>query len=70
MLVAGALAGITGATTGLTFVIAPIAGTALYEFGSAMPIVAGTVIMAAVVTVFVHPHFRRIPPPASGLPPA
>ncbi|WP_018801536.1 MFS transporter [Salinispora arenicola] len=67
----GGLAGLTSATTGLTFVIAPTAGTALYGFGVAVPITVGTVIMA-IVTVFVlaHPHFRGIPTPAQGPPPA
>lgn len=67
----GGLAGLTSATTGLTFVIAPTAGTALYGFGVAVPITVGTVIMA-IVTVFVlaHPHFRGLPAPAQGPPPA
>lgn len=67
----GGLAGLTTATVGLTFVIAPTASTALYGFGAAIPIVVGTAVMA-VVTIFVlvHPRFRRLPVPAPGPPPA
>ncbi|WEK62235.1 MAG: MFS transporter [Candidatus Microbacterium colombiense] len=58
----GGLAGLIGATTGLTFVVAPTLGTALYGVWPALPIIIGAVIMAA-VTVFVwaHPRFRRVP---------
>ncbi|GAA5063756.1 MFS family permease [Thermocatellispora tengchongensis] len=57
----GGLAGLTGATTGLTFVIAPTAGTALYGAWQPLPIVVGTVIMATVtVFVIVHPRFRQV----------
>lgn len=67
----GGLAGLTTATVGLTFVIAPTASTALYGLGAAIPIVVGTAVMA-VVTIFVlvHPRFRRLPVPAPGPPPA
>lgn len=67
----GGLAGLTTATAGLTFVIAPTASTALYGLGTAIPIVVGTAIMA-VVTIFVlvHPRFRRLAVPASEPPPA
>lgn len=55
----GGLAGLIGATTGLTFVVAPTAGTALYGLGALLPIIAGAAIMAAVVVfVFGHPRFR------------
>jgi DHA1 family tetracycline resistance protein-like MFS transporter len=54
----GGLAGLTGATTGLTFVVAPTAGTALYELQASLPIVVGAALMAAVtVFVLVHPRF-------------
>lgn len=57
----GGLAGLIGATTGLTFVVAPTAGTALYGLSPSLPIIAGTVIMASVtVFVLVHPRFRRL----------
>jgi DHA1 family tetracycline resistance protein-like MFS transporter len=56
----GGLAGLTGATIGLTFVVAPTAGTALYEFQPSLPVVAGAALMAAVtVFVLVHPRFRQ-----------
>lgn len=55
----GGLAGLTGATTGLTFVVAPTAGTALYGLSTTLPIVVGTAIMGAItVFVLVHPRFR------------
>ncbi|WP_205847531.1 MFS transporter [Plantibacter flavus] len=59
----GGLAGLLGAVTGLTFVIAPTAGTALYGLWPSLPIVTGAAIMA-VVTVFVlvHSRFRTRPP--------
>ena len=57
----GGLAGLIGATTGLTFVVAPTAGTALYGVWPPLPVIAGTAIMG-LVTVFVlaHPRFRRL----------
>ncbi len=56
----GGLAGLTGATTGLTFVIAPTASTALYGLWAPLPIIVGAVVMAVVVVfVFAHPRFRR-----------
>lgn len=55
----GGLAGLAGATSGLTFVIAPTAGTALYGVGASLPIIGGAVIMALVTGfVLVHPRFR------------
>ncbi|MFT4167382.1 MAG: MFS transporter [Microlunatus sp.] len=55
----GGLAGLIGATNGLTFVVAPTAGTALYGLGVLLPIIAGAAIMAVVVVfVFGHPRFR------------
>lgn len=56
----GGLAGLVGATTGLTFVIAPTVGTALYGLWPPLPITVGAVIMAVVVAfVWGHPRFRR-----------
>ncbi|GAB3759307.1 MFS transporter [Microlunatus parietis] len=56
----GGLAGLLSANLGLTFVIAPLAGTTLYGLQPALPIIASAVIMAAVtVFVAVHPRFRR-----------
>ncbi|MDF2509115.1 MAG: putative major facilitator superfamily transporter, partial [Microbacterium sp.] len=59
----GGLAGVIGATTGLTFVVAPTAGTFLYGVWAPLPIITGTAIMA-IVTIFmlVHPRFRTLPP--------
>lgn len=55
----GGLAGLIGATTGLTFVIAPTAGTALYGLWHPLPIMIGGIIMALVaVFVLCHPRFR------------
>ena len=55
----GGLAGLIGATNGLTFVLAPTASTALYSVAPSLPLVAGVVIIA-LITVFVvaHPRFR------------
>lgn len=65
----GGLAGLIGATNGLTFVIAPTAGTALYGFAPALPIAIGAGIMLVVaVFVWVHPRFRamtRVPQSSS-----
>lgn len=58
----GGLAGLVGATTGLTFVVAPTLGTALYSVWHALPIIIGAAIMALVtVFVWVHPRFRQVP---------
>ena len=55
----GGLAGLISATTGLTFVIAPTAGTALYGFDPLLPILTGGAI-TLFVTIFLvlHPRFR------------
>lgn len=58
----GGLAGLIGATTGLTFVVAPVLGTALYGVDPVLPIVIGAIIMVVVtVFVWVHPRFREVP---------
>lgn len=55
----GGLAGLIGATNGLTFVIAPTASTALYGLWAPLPVLAGAVIMASIAAfVFVSPRFR------------
>lgn len=55
----GGLAGLISATTGLTFVIAPTAGTAMYGSWAPLPIITGAVIMLAVLLfVLLHPRFR------------
>lgn len=56
----GGLAGLIGATTGLTFVVAPTLGTTLYGVWPALPIIIGAVIMGLVTLfVWVHPRFRQ-----------
>ncbi len=57
----GGLAGLIAATTGLTFVIAPTAGTVLYGLWDQLPIIIGALMMFCVaVFVFVHPRFRNL----------
>ncbi|OLM17832.1 MULTISPECIES: MFS transporter [unclassified Pseudonocardia] len=58
----GGLAGLTTATSGLTFVIAPTAGTGLYGIWPPLPVLVGAAVMAAVTAfVLLHPRFRRVP---------
>lgn len=58
----GGLAGLTSATTGLTFVIAPTAGTVLYGVWAPLPVVVAAVVMGLMsVFVLLHPRFRRVP---------
>ncbi|MBO1902985.1 MFS transporter [Leucobacter weissii] len=60
----GGLAGLVGATNGLTFVVAPTASTALYGLWPPLPIIVGGAIMAAVaVFVLLHPRFRAVARP-------
>ncbi|MBC3760748.1 MFS transporter [Quadrisphaera oryzae] len=55
----GGVAGLVAATTGLTFVVAPLAGTTLYGLWPPLAPLAGVVVMAAVTLfVVVHPRFR------------
>lgn len=55
----GGLAGLIGATNGLTFVIAPTLATALYGVWPALPILLGGTAMALVALfVLLHPRFR------------
>ncbi|MDR2257499.1 MAG: MFS transporter [Arthrobacter sp.] len=57
----GGLAGLVAATTGLTFVIAPTAGTVLYGAWAQLPIIVGALIMVFVtIFVFVHPRFGGV----------
>lgn len=56
----GGLAGLVGATSGLTFVLAPTLSTALYGVWAPLPIVIGAVVMGLVsLFVFTHGRFRR-----------
>jgi hypothetical protein len=58
----GGLAGLTTATMGLTFVVAPTLSTALYGVWAPLSILIGGAIMALVaVFVLLHPRFRRMP---------
>lgn len=58
----GGLAGLIGATNGLTFVVAPTVSTALYGVWGPLPVILGAAIMCFVaVFVAVHPRFRRAP---------
>lgn len=57
----GGLAGLIGATNGLTFVIAPTASTVLYGIWAPLPIIVGGAIMAFVALfVLIHPRFRTL----------
>jgi len=56
----GGLAGVIGATNGLTFVLAPTASTALYAVWAPLPVLIGAAVMASVTAfVLAHPTFRR-----------
>jgi hypothetical protein len=56
----GGLAGLIGATNGLTFVIAPTLSTALYGAWSILPVIIAACIMAGVfVFVLLHRSFAR-----------
>jgi MFS family permease len=58
----GGLAGLIGATNGLTYVIAPTAGTALYGVWPSLPIIiGGSVLVAVLGLVLTHPRFRTLP---------
>lgn len=55
----GGLAGLLGATNGLTFVVAPILSTVLYGVWPSLPVVIGAAIIAGVAAfVLLHPYFR------------
>ena len=57
----GGLAGLIGATNGLTYVVSPAAGTAMYGWWSLLPILIGGIILAAVfVLVTIHPRFKSL----------
>ena len=57
----GGLAGLIGATNGLTLVIAPALSTALYGVWPLLPVIVSGVLMAIVALfVFTHPRFREV----------
>lgn len=65
----GGLAGLIGATNGLTFVVAPTASTAMYAVWPALPLVVSAVVMACVaVFVWSFPRFRRPQPLPAAVP--
>jgi DHA1 family tetracycline resistance protein-like MFS transporter len=56
----GAVSGLVHATNGLTFVIGPVAGTALYERSPSIPIAISVVMcLLACVALWVHPKLRH-----------
>ena len=58
----GGLAGLIGATNGLTYVVSPTAGTAMYGLSPILPIIVGGAILLLVfVFVLVHRGLRRAP---------
>lgn len=63
----GGIAGLVQTVTGLTFVIAPLAGTALYGLGGPVPILAAALACAA-ATAFVWVHPALAHRPAEGRP--
>ncbi|WP_181274284.1 MFS transporter [Brevibacterium oceani] len=65
----GGLAGLIGATNGLTFVVAPTLSTALYGIRPQLPIVVGALVVAAVAGfVLLHPRFRIVAEAAAAEP--
>lgn len=66
----GGLAGLIGATNGLTFVIAPTLSTSLYAVWPNLPImIAGGVLFLVFVMVNLHPRFRHMPSQSRGTTP-
>ena len=58
----GGLAGLIGATNGLTYAISPAAGTAMYGLSPILPIAVGGAILVLVFAfVLIYPGFRRAP---------
>lgn len=58
----GSLAGLVGATNGLTFMIAPVLSTVLYGVWPPLPLIVGALVMSFVVLfVTFHPRFRTAP---------
>lgn len=58
----GGVAGLIGATNGLTYVIAPTLSTGLYHLWPQLPVVIGGAILLGVfVMVCLHPRFSHMP---------
>ncbi len=56
----GSLAGLIGATNGLTFVVSPTLSTVLYGLWAPLPLIIAAVIMGLVALfTFAHPKFQR-----------
>lgn len=56
----GGVAGLVNFTNGLTFVVGPLAGTALYTVGSALPaLVAAAACAVGAIVAAAHPALRR-----------
>lgn len=67
----GAVAGLVTATNGLTFMIGPAAGAALYQVGQSVPfLTAAAATAAASLFVWLHPTFRADPGQCHERPPA
>ncbi|MHA6628723.1 MFS transporter [Pseudonocardia sichuanensis] len=63
----GGAAGLINATNGATFVVRPLAGTALYQLDPRLPMLAGAAsCLLAWAFVTVHPGVRRSVPTAPG----
>ncbi|MDO4791052.1 MAG: MFS transporter [Buchananella hordeovulneris] len=59
----GDLAGLSNATSGLTFVISPALSSALYQVWHTLPVVVGAVMMACGLAVVIfHPRIRSYAP--------
>lgn len=67
----GGIAGLIGAVSGLTFVVAPTASTALYDVWSPLPLIIGATFLAAVALFsFTHRAFRARPEELASAQPA
>ena len=61
----GGLAGVVGATNGLTYVISPALSTLFYGWWHPLPVVISVVVLAGVaVFLMLHPAFRHFAPVA------
>lgn len=57
----GSVAGLIGATNGMTFVIAPAASTLLYGVNQGLPLLVSAIVMAMVAGfVLLHPGLRQL----------
>ncbi len=57
----GSLAGLIGATNGLTFVLSPTLSTVLYGLWVPLPLIIAAAVMGLVALfTFAHPKFHRV----------